>query len=145
MKRILTILLLICACQCAHAQVQIKEQTKRYQFYGRMVVYWHNTGEYELYIHSDNPYEDKTIRIPIGKTAAEAYQSLEQIYSLYNHAGSQFDIGGYTVIVDNVCSMRVLKRYDLKYTAGTYYIPSHHLIGSKSKIKRKMNLEAKSQ
>jgi hypothetical protein len=73
------------------------------------------------------------------------FLSVEQIYSLYNHAGSQFDIGGYTVIVDNVCSMRVLKRYDLKYTAGTYYIPSHHLIGSKSKIKRKMNLEAKSQ
>ena len=48
MKRILTILLLISACLCTHAQVQIKEETKRYEFYGRMVVYWYNTGEYEL-------------------------------------------------------------------------------------------------
>lgn len=143
MKRLSIILLLLCAFVCAHAQVQIKEETKRYEFYGRMVVYWYNTGEYELYIHSDNQFEDKTVRIPIGKTTEEAYQSLEQIYSLYNRAGSQFDIGGYTVVVDNVCSMRVLKHYDLKYTAGTYYIPSHHLIGSKNKIKRKMNMESK--
>lgn len=134
---------MICAFTCAHAQVHIQSQETPYVFYGRLVIYWKASSTYKLYVRSTNPYEDDVIQIEIGKTAAEAYESLENISQLYQRVGRQFKIGDRTVTVDNACSIRVHKGADHYYTAGEFCILSHEMVGSKSKLKRKMNEESK--
>lgn len=142
MKKILLFLMAIVPLLSA-AQVQITEQEKNYEFIGRSVLYWKHLHEYSLYIASDNPYEDKYVDIPIGKTAQEAYESLKNIYQLYQRVDRKFVIGGRDVHVDNACCIRVIKNGDLYYTAGQYYLLSHNLLGSMNRLKNRAKQEAK--
>ena len=143
MKRTITLIAILCAFLSSHAQVNIQAKVKDYEFLGQLVMYNYSTKSYTLYVRSENPYENKVARIHIGDNATEAYESLENIYELYQRPGMQFEIGRYSVIVDNMCCIRVLKYDDLYYTAGNYYILSHELLGSKAKVKRRMKLEQK--
>lgn len=143
MKRTITLIAILCAFLTSHAQVNIQAKVKDYEFLGQLVMYNYSTKSYSLYVCSENPYENKVVRIHIGDNATEAYESLENIYELYQRPGMQFEIGRYSVIVDNMCCIRVLKHGDLYYTAGNYYILSHELLGSKAKVKRRMKLEQK--
>jgi uncharacterized protein YyaL (SSP411 family) len=108
MIRTITLISILCAFLASHAQVNIQAKVKDYEFLGQLVMYNYSTKSYKLYVRSENPYEDKVVRIHIGDNATEAYESLENIYELYQRPGMQFEIGRYSVIVDNMMNLELL-------------------------------------
>lgn len=111
---------------CALAQIApIQTNESPFDEIGRYVLYEKSTGHYILQVDSDNPYEDKVVRINIGKNAEESLSSLLNLLPTYNNKGTTFDVQGYSFYVGD--SRLYITANWLQYAAGDYYLPSGSL------------------
>ena len=111
---------------CALAQITpIQTNESPFDEIGRYVLYEKSTGHYILQVDSDNPYEDKVVRINIGKNAEEALSSLLNLLPTYNNKGATFEVQGYSFFVGD--SRLYITANWLQYAAGDYYLPSGSL------------------
>ena len=96
-----------------------------YEEIGRYVLREKSTDKYILQVTSDNPYEEKVVRIDIGKNAAEALTSLLNLLPTYDSLESTFNVQGYEFYVAK--SRLYITANWLRYAAGDYYLPSGSL------------------
>ena len=99
MKKILFLLALL-PC-LLHAQIgQIQTIGSKFEKIGRHMIRYVATNQYELLFVSDNPYEDKFVRLTLGTGPTEAAYSLANLYSTFRGDGNSFDLQGNTFSIE---------------------------------------------
>lgn len=122
MKKILFLLALL-PC-LLHAQIgQIQTTGKQYENVGRHMIRYVATNQYELLFVSDNPYEDKFVRLTLGTGPTEAATSLSHLYAIFNDYGQSFNLQGYSFSIEDrkkICAQ-------VAYAAGELCISKSEL------------------
>lgn len=110
-----------------YAQIPtIKPTESQYEFIsinnGTQLCFDKKTKLCEMYIYSDNQFEDKSARIALGKTTDEIMKSLINLRNAMDNEKSEFTINGYSFYVVSTDRLVILSVGKLDNTAGTYCI-----------------------
>jgi hypothetical protein len=123
MKRTITLIAILCAFLTSHAQIKpIQAEEKPYELIGTSVLYWKKESRYEYIVRSSNRYDRTMVHFQLGKTLAQAVESLENLEAAYKKPNTQFKLDGRTCIVEDEDWICIQKAGDIQYMAGNYMI-----------------------
>jgi hypothetical protein len=135
MKRTIILIAILCAFLTSHAQIKpIQAEEKPYELIGTSVLYWKKESRYEYIVRSSNRYDRTMVHFQLGKTLAQAVESLENLEAAYKKPNTQFKLDGRTCIVEDEDWIRIQKAGDIQYMAGNYMIFRYTLVNDMVKL-----------
>lgn len=126
MKRNCAILFLCLFALHVLSQVtEITSSKNRFELIGEHIVYDTQTKGYELFVRSNNQFEDKTAYINLGKTQTEILTSFKNLAKALQKPRTNFTVAGYTIyVLDDPGNAYIANIGKLANTAGIYYFTS---------------------
>jgi protein TonB len=123
MKKYYSLLLFWLFALPVAAQITNIQSTKnRFEFIGENIVYDSQTKAYEIFVRSNNQFEDKTAYINLGKTQTEILTNFKNLAKALQKPRTNFTIAGYTIyVLDDPGDAYIANIGKLANTAGIYH------------------------